>query len=143
MWVYQWMLSRHLSLESSEMANQIKTQGIPTDSIGGKKSEFQNWVEQARQVNTDIKIAIKADEHLYKIVKRLCLNFRIWARTATILSLHTKTGGLKNEEKESKQKEDGCPRRLYAYGGYDDASITFFMLCTLFGKATDYGVEYA
>jgi biopolymer transport protein ExbD len=35
-------------------------------------SEFQNWVNQARTVNEDIKIALKADAKTpYKTVKRV------------------------------------------------------------------------
>ncbi len=65
-------LATYLSLDGNQMAEEIKNQGIPTDSVSGKKSEFQNWVEQAREVNTDIKIAIKADEKTpYKIVKKV------------------------------------------------------------------------
>jgi biopolymer transport protein ExbD len=65
-------LAAYLSLDGAQMAEEIKSQGIPTDSVDGKKSEFQNWVEQAREVNTDIKIAIKADEKTpYKIVKKV------------------------------------------------------------------------
>ncbi|MBF1554622.1 MAG: biopolymer transporter ExbD, partial [Prevotella pleuritidis] len=65
-------LSAYLNLDESQMANEIKNQGIPTDSIEGKKSEFQLWVEQARDVNPDIKLAIKADADTpYKVVKKV------------------------------------------------------------------------
>jgi len=65
-------LAAYLNLDESEMANQIKTLGIPSDSIEGKMSEFQNWVSQARSVNPDIKIAIKADEKTpYKVIERV------------------------------------------------------------------------
>ena len=69
-------LGTYLSLDPHAMAGAIKSQGIPTDSIesNGKKgkSEFQLWVEQARDVNSDIKLAIKADEGTpYKIVKKV------------------------------------------------------------------------
>ena len=69
-------LSAYLNLGTTEMSNAINTQGIPTDSIdtNGKlgKSEFQLWVEQARQVNPDIKLAIKADQNTpYKVIKKV------------------------------------------------------------------------
>ena len=69
-------LEAYLKLDESKMAEEIKDQGIPTDSIvtDGKKgkSEFQLWVEQARAVNADIKIAIKADEKTpYSIIKKV------------------------------------------------------------------------
>ena len=69
-------LEAYLKLDESKMPEEIKNQGIPTDSIvtDGKKgkSEFQLWVEQARAVNADIKIAIKADEKTpYSIIKKV------------------------------------------------------------------------
>uniref|UniRef100_A0AB33IVW6 Biopolymer transporter ExbD n=4 Tax=unclassified Prevotella TaxID=2638335 RepID=A0AB33IVW6_9BACT len=65
-------LAAYLSLETSQMAAELPKLGIPTDSIEGKKSEFQMWVEQARTANSDIKIAIKADEKTpYKVIKKV------------------------------------------------------------------------
>ena len=69
-------LSTYLKLDESRMAEEIKNQGIPTDSIetDGKKgkSEFQLWVTEARSVNPEIKIAIKADEKTpYSVVKKV------------------------------------------------------------------------
>ena len=60
-------LTAYLSLPENQMADAIQKEGIPTDSIDdgtGKKdkSEFQLWVTEARNVNSDIKIAIKADQ---------------------------------------------------------------------------------
>ena len=61
-----------LNLEESARREQLKELGIPLDSIDGGKSEFQEWVKSARGVNSDIKIAIKADrETPYKIIKRV------------------------------------------------------------------------
>lgn len=65
-------LSTYLSLNTHEMANELKNQGIPTDSVSGKMSEFQNWVEQASNTNADIKLAIKADQNTpYKVIKKV------------------------------------------------------------------------
>jgi len=65
-------LSSYLSLPETEMAGELKNHGIPTDSIDGKKSEFQLWVEQARTQNPDVKLAIKADENTpYAVVKKV------------------------------------------------------------------------
>jgi len=65
-------LSAYLSLEPEKMAEAIQTLGIPTDSINGKMSEFQMWVKAAREVNPDIKIAIKCDAKTpYKAVKHM------------------------------------------------------------------------
>ena len=65
-------LEAYLSLSTQDMSEQLPALGIPTDSIDGKESEFQLWVRQARDVNPDIKIAIKADEATpYSIVKKI------------------------------------------------------------------------
>ena len=65
-------LEAYLSLSTQDMSEQLPNLGIPTDSIDGKESEFQLWVRQARDVNPDIKIAIKADEATpYSIVKKI------------------------------------------------------------------------
>ena len=65
-------LEAYLSLSTQDMSEQLPGLGIPTDSIDGKESEFQLWVRQARDVNPDIKIAIKAYEATpYSIVKKI------------------------------------------------------------------------
>jgi len=65
-------LEAYLSLEDSQRPVAIKELGIPLDSIEGKESEFQAWVRNARDVNSDIKIAISADEGTpYKAVKKV------------------------------------------------------------------------
>lgn len=65
-------LSAYLSLSSDKMVEQIKGLGIPTDSIDGDKSEFQEWVAAAREVNPDIKLAIKCDATTsYAMVKKI------------------------------------------------------------------------
>lgn len=66
------VLPDYLKLESEKMAEVIQTLGIPTDSIEGEKSEFQEWVAAAREANPDIRIAIKCDATTpYKVVKTL------------------------------------------------------------------------
>ncbi len=49
------------------------TKGIPTDSVNGKMSEFQDWVQTARDNNgSDMKIAIKAAATTpYGVVKKM------------------------------------------------------------------------
>ena len=65
-------LADYLSLEPEKMAEVIQGLGIPTDSIDGGKSEFQEWVAAAREVNPDIKLAIKCDAATpYKVVKAM------------------------------------------------------------------------
>ena len=68
-------LAAYLSLPEENLSEAIQKEGIPTDSIddgtGNKgKSEFQQWVTEAVNVNEDMKIAIKADQDTpYKVVK--------------------------------------------------------------------------
>ncbi len=65
-------LGEYLNLEKEKMAEAIKTLGIPTDSIDGGMSEFQEWVKAAREANPDLTIAIKCDAKTpYKVVKTM------------------------------------------------------------------------
>ena len=65
-------LTAYLNLSETEMASELKNHGIPLDSIDGGKSEFQLWVEQARNADPDVKLAIKADENTpYSVVKKV------------------------------------------------------------------------
>jgi biopolymer transport protein ExbD len=65
-------LAAYLSLEPEKMGEAIQALGIPTDSIDGGKSEFQEWVAAARDANPDIKLAIKCDSKTpYKVVKSM------------------------------------------------------------------------
>ena len=60
----------YLNLEPDKMGEAIQKMGIPTDSIDGGMSEFQEWVKAAREANSDIKIAIKSDAGTsYKVIK--------------------------------------------------------------------------
>ena len=66
------IMADYLNLESEKMAEEIQKHGIPTDSIDGGMSEFQEWVKAARESNPDIKIAIKCDSKTsYKVVKTM------------------------------------------------------------------------
>ena len=55
------------------MNEYMAGKGIPTDSIDGKQSQFQDWVQTARDNNgPDMKIAIKADAGTpYKVIKKM------------------------------------------------------------------------
>ena len=65
-------LKTYLSMSASKRPMYIQTKGIPLDSIKGGMSEFQQWVDAARNANEDIKIALKADASTpYKTVKRV------------------------------------------------------------------------
>ena len=56
-------MSNVLRHESNEINEIQKKLGIPTDSIDGGMSEFQLWIQSARDSSfgSDMKIAIKAD----------------------------------------------------------------------------------
>ena len=56
-----------------KMNEYMAGRGIPTDSIDGKQSQFQDWVQTARDNNgPDMKIAIKADAGTpYKVIKKM------------------------------------------------------------------------
>lgn len=65
-------LEAYLNLDEMERQKALKELGIPLDSIDGDKSEFQLWVKAARNANSDVKVAIKADSDTpYKIIKRI------------------------------------------------------------------------
>ncbi len=67
-------MSDVLKHEASDVNNLQKDMGIPTDSINGGMSEFQCWVDAARNSSfgDDMKVAIKADAATpYKVVKKM------------------------------------------------------------------------
>ena len=65
-------MADYLSLEPEKMAEVVQTLGIPTDSIDGGKSEFQEWVKAARDANPHIKLCIKCDAKTpYKTIKAM------------------------------------------------------------------------
>ena len=73
MWgVHMEKLETYLSLDQQQMTEALQNEGIPTDSIDGRESEFQMWVRQAMDINPDIKVSIKCDEETpYSVVKKL------------------------------------------------------------------------
>jgi len=70
-------LGEYLNLPKSKMATAIQTLGIPTDSLKQAdgsmgKSEFQEWITTAKDVNPDLTISIKADQKTpYKVIKKV------------------------------------------------------------------------
>lgn len=70
-------LGAYLNKSQSEMAESLGKMGIPTDSIQGSDgtkgmSEFQQWVDAARNANDNIKICLKADSNTpYSTVKKV------------------------------------------------------------------------
>ena len=62
----------YYSLDQEKMGEEIQKLSIPLDSIDGGKSEFQEWVTAARESNSDIRIAIKADAKTpYAVIKKM------------------------------------------------------------------------
>ena len=62
------------ALNQEDRLNEFQaTKGIPTDSVDGKMSQFQDWVKMARDNNgSDMKLAIKADAGTpYKVIKKM------------------------------------------------------------------------
>jgi len=65
-------LSSYLAMSTQTRQKTLNTKGIPLDSIKGSMSEFQQWVDEARTINTNLKIALKADATTpYKTVKKV------------------------------------------------------------------------
>ncbi|MCD8291599.1 MAG: biopolymer transporter ExbD [Prevotella sp.] len=66
-------LSEFLMVESNVQNVYQKDKGVPTDSIDGGMSEFQQWVMFTRDNNgADMKIALKGDEKTsYKVMKKV------------------------------------------------------------------------
>ena len=67
-------MSHVLKHEAGDVNNLQKEMGIPTDSINGGMSEFQCWVDAARNSSfgDKMKVAIKADAATpYKVVKKM------------------------------------------------------------------------
>ena len=62
-------MKSYLDLSSDQQDEVLKTQGIPADSID---NQFKAWVRNARVVNKDLRIAIKADQDTpYKVIKNV------------------------------------------------------------------------
>ena len=83
----------YLSLAPEKMTEVIQTMGIPTDSIDGGMSEFQEWVKAAREANPDIKVAIKCDAKTpYKVVKTMMSELQDMNENRYQLITNLKTG---------------------------------------------------
>lgn len=65
-------MGNFLNQESNQMNAYQQNKGIPTDSIDDGMSEFQLWVKAVTDANSDMKLAIKADENTpYKVIKKV------------------------------------------------------------------------
>ena len=62
-------MSNFLNLSSEEQDKVLRKQGIPCDSID---NQFKSWIRHARNVNQDLRIAIKADADTpYSVIKNI------------------------------------------------------------------------
>lgn len=83
----------YLSLEAEQMSEFIQTQGVPTDSIDGGMSQFQEWVTAAKDANPDMKLAIKCDAKTpYKVVKTVMSELQDMNENRYQLITNLKTG---------------------------------------------------
>ena len=66
-------LAAYLSTPAAERGKELPKMGIPLDSIQGQEmTEFQQWVNAARQVNPKVRLAIKSDaDSPYGTVKKV------------------------------------------------------------------------
>ena len=70
-----------------------RDKGIPTDSVKGGMSEFQDWVNAAYEANgEDMKLAIKADSKTpYKVIKKMMSELQDMSRNRYYLITSLKT----------------------------------------------------
>ena len=62
-------LKKYLDLPQDQQDAILKNEGIPTDSTD---NQFKAWVRNARIVNNDLRIAIKADANTpYSVIKNV------------------------------------------------------------------------
>ena len=62
-------MQKYLDLPSDQKDKLLKNEGIPCDSTD---NQFKSWVRNARQVNPDLRIAIKADASTpYAVIKNV------------------------------------------------------------------------
>ena len=65
-------MKKYLDLPQDQQDAVLKNEGIPTDSID---NQFKAWVRNARAVNSDLRIAIKADANTpYSVIKNVIKN---------------------------------------------------------------------
>lgn len=62
-------MQKFLDLPTEQQDKLLKNEGIPCDSTD---NQFKSWVRNARQVNPDLRIAIKADASTpYAVIKKV------------------------------------------------------------------------
>ena len=62
-------MKTYLDLPTDKQDAVLKNEGIPCDSLD---NQFKSWVRNARAVNADLRIAIKADADTpYSVIKNV------------------------------------------------------------------------
>lgn len=62
-------MKTYLDLPTDKQDAVLKNEGIPCDSLD---NQFKSWVRNARAVNSDLRIAIKADADTpYSVIKNV------------------------------------------------------------------------
>lgn len=62
-------MSEYLNLPSDKQDEVLKNEGIPCDSTD---NQFKSWVKNAKEINPDLRIAIKADSKTpYAVIKKI------------------------------------------------------------------------
>ena len=89
---------------------ESKKETIEKNIVEEKVKEEKAKEEKEEEYKVDIKGAV-ITPGLYSLPK-----------SSRVIDVINKAGGLKDEKERKQTKEDGCPRRLYADGRYDDAS---------------------
>ncbi len=86
-------MSEFLSQPNEKLNEYQQTRGIPTDSVNGGMSEFQDWVTAAYDANgEDMKLAIKADQATpYKVIKKMMSELQDMNRNRYFLITSYKT----------------------------------------------------
>lgn len=86
-------LSSLLNLETEALNAAQADKGIPTDSVKGGMSEFQDWVNAAYEANgEDMKLAIKADSKTpYRVIKKMMSELQDMSRNRYYLITSLKT----------------------------------------------------
>jgi biopolymer transport protein ExbD len=62
-------MPEYLNLPSDKQDEVLKNEGIPCDSTD---NQFKSWVKNAKEINPDLRIAIKADSKTpYAVIKKI------------------------------------------------------------------------
>ena len=144
-------LAAYLSKPAAERGKELPKMGIPLDSIQGQEmTEFQQWVNAARQVNPKVRLAIKSDsDSPYGTVKKVMSElqdmdeshyYMITQLDANKAAQAANQEGDQSMEMMDTGKEGGKQKKMTVRVDFTPMVdmlmllITFFMLCTSLSK---------